>query len=139
MSSATISPTSTRVRPGAIVRDTTIVLDEGEPVASACYLVGKTGFMHLGDGAFTPYDSAFPGPSFFEAEAFVQVDPLLDAVSVTEWMVETDQTEDNFDGPDAEQRARRWAAEAAQNPEWGTVRLMSRSVNTQASDWSETP
>ena len=139
MPSVTISPTSTRVRPGTIVRDTTIVLDEGEPVTSACYLVGKTGFMHLSDGAFTPYDSAFPGPSFFEAEAFVQVDPLLDAVSVTEWMVETDQTEDNFDGADAEQQARRWAAAAAQHPEWGTVRLMSRSVTTQASDWSETP
>lgn len=49
---------------GAIVRDITVT-DE-----RVRYLVGKDGFMTLGTGDFTPYDSAFNGPEFFAGEAF---------------------------------------------------------------------
>lgn len=49
---------------GAIVRDITVT------DTRVRYLVGKGGFMTLGTGEFTPYDSAFPGPAFFATDAF---------------------------------------------------------------------
>jgi hypothetical protein len=50
---------------GTIVRDTTVT-DQ-----SIRYLVGEKGFMTLGTGDFTPYDSAFNGPAYFTQDAFV--------------------------------------------------------------------
>jgi hypothetical protein len=36
------------------------------------YAVGRTGFVILDTGDFVKYDSAFPGPEFFDNGAFIQ-------------------------------------------------------------------
>lgn len=52
---------------------------------------------------------------------------------VTEWRVETDQTEDEF-GTD-EAGARDWLARTKDHPDWMPAVLMRRTVVTETSDW----
>ena len=54
--------------------------------------------------------------------------------TVTEWRVETDQTEDDF-GTN-EQHAREWLAYCESKPEWMPAVLMSRTVTTTTSAWT---
>lgn len=53
---------------GTIVRD---VSSEVWPDAWVPhYAIGKTGFLDLHNGQWVPYDSAFPGPAYFDQPAF---------------------------------------------------------------------
>lgn len=51
----------------------------------------------------------------------------------TEWMVETEQTEDDF-GTD-EAGAREWLTRVEDNPEWLPALLRRRTVVVETSDW----
>lgn len=52
-----------------------------------------------------------------------------------EWRVESDQTEDDFDGNERE--AREWLARCKRNPGWLPARLMRREVTTTVGPWVE--
>lgn len=67
---------------GKIVRD---VSSEVWPDAWVPhYAIGKTGFLDLHNGQWVPYDSAFPGPSYFDQPAFRVIGvPTLSSGSTT--------------------------------------------------------
>lgn len=52
-----------------------------------------------------------------------------------EWRVESETTEDEF-GTD-EDGARAWLAECAKRPDWEPVVLMTRTVTTDKTAWTE--
>lgn len=56
----------TRTAPAPAVGDIVI-----EPTTGRRYAIGTGGFLDLSVGSFVTYDSAFPGPSFFDRPEFV--------------------------------------------------------------------
>lgn len=52
-----------------------------------------------------------------------------------EWRVETNDAEDDF-GSD-EQAAHDWLVRCAANPDWGTPKILRRSIFTQVMRWEE--
>lgn len=65
---------TTATRPTPMVGDTVIDASISDTYGPR-YLIGKAGFMNVETGDFVVYDSAFPGPEFFDKPEFVLANP----------------------------------------------------------------